>query len=238
MLYTYNSATTVSKAKIGSEYADLFADLVKGDVILNGTDSDKLADSVMVAVRFDDIKRNLNGYATEVKGEDGEESRYEYFNWREQQEQTEANNWQKYVFDFRYPKSGQTEASDNYYVTGGNGTGICSRAFMCNIMQVLTDENKLYVTQDGFDELGNINEDEYLEIKVSSSTKILRYDPDEEEFTPYVKGSDSTALKVEDLKGSDNYGINCSKALITYDSSSTSSSSASPTAKMIVIYGE
>ena len=86
MLYTYNSATTVSKTKIGQEYADLFADLVKGDVILNGLDSDKLADSVMVAVRFSDIKRNLDGYATEVKGKDGEGSTYEYCNWREEQE--------------------------------------------------------------------------------------------------------------------------------------------------------
>lgn len=238
MLYTYNSATTVSKTKIGSEYSDLFSDLVKGDVILSGTDSDKLADSVMVAVRFEDIKRKLDGAVTEIKGEDGEESTYELFNWREQQEQTEENNWQKYVYDFRYPKDGQTEASDNYYVTGGNGTGICSRAFMCNIMQVLTEENKLYVTQDGFDASGTLNEDEYLEIKVSSSTKILRYDADEEEFTPYVKGSDSTALKVEDLKGSENYGINCSKVLITYVSSGTGTSSTSPTAKFIVIYGE
>ncbi len=238
MLYTYNTATTVSKTKISSEYADLFANLTKGDVILSGTDSDKLADSVMVAVRFDDIKRNLNGYATEVKGEDGEASGHEYFNWREQQEQTEANNWQKYVFDFRYPKPNQTEASDNYYYTGGNTTGISSRAFMCNIMQVLTDENKLYVTQDGFDDLGILNEDDYLEVKVSSSTKILRYDAEEEEFTPYVKGTDSTALTVNDLKGSENYGVNCSKVLITYVSGSTSGSTASPTAKFIIIYGE
>ncbi|GEM_PF-316011 len=238
MLYTYNSATTVSKAKIGSEYSDLFADLVKGDVVLTGVDSDKLTDSVMVAVRYNDIKQNLAGYATEVKGEDGEESRYEYFNWRMEQEQTEANNWQKYVYDFRYPKSGQTEASDNYFVTGGNGTGIASRAFMCNIMQVLSEENKLYVTQDGFDELGTLDENNYLEIKLSSSTKIVRYDADEEQFTPYVKGTDSTLLTKDDLKGSDNYGINCSKVLITYVSSSTGNSSTSPTAKFIVIYGE
>ena len=238
MLYSYNSATTISKAKIGSEYSDLFSDLVKGDVILSGVNSDKLTDSVMVAVRFNDIKRILGGAATEIKGEEGEESRAEYFNWREQQEQTEANNWQKYVFDFRFPKEGQTEPSSSYYVTGGNGTGICSRAFMCNIMQVLNEENKLYVTQDGFDELGILNEDNYMEIKVSSSTKILRYDADEEEFTPYVKGSESTALTVNDLKDSENYGINCSKALITYVSSSTSASTASPTAKFIVIYGE
>ena len=237
MLYTYNSATTVSKTKISNEFKDDFADLVMGDVILNGADSDKLADSVVVALKFDDIKRVLDGYATPVKGEDGEEGSHEYYSWREEQEQTAANHWQKYVFDFRYPKDNLTEPTDNYWQTGGNATGIRSRAFMCNIMQVLTDENVLYVTRDGFDDLGTLNESDYFEVKVSSSTKIVRYDADEDEFTPYVKGTESTALTVNDLKDAENYGMNCSKVLITYVTGS-GSSSASPTAKFIVIYGE
>ncbi len=237
MLYTYNSATTVSKTKIAPENSDLFTGISKGDVILSGANSDKQADSVMVAVRFSDIKRILGGSAAEIKGEDGEDTTYEYFNWREAQTQTKENNWQKYVFDFRYPKPNQTAPSDNYYYTGGNSTGISSRAFMCNIMQVISEENKLYVTQDGFDDLGVLNEENFIEIRISSSTKILRYDADEEEFTPYVKGTDSTALTINDLKSSENYGINCSKALITYVTGTTTSS-VSPTAKFIVIYGE
>lgn len=238
MLHTYNSATTITKTKIAAEARDLFADLSKGDVILNGTDGDKMADTLMLAIDYDNIKRILDGYQTPVLDEEGEIAGHETYNWREEQEQTKDNNWQKYVFDFRYPKSNQSGASDNYYVTGGNVTGISSRAFMCNIMQVLSDANLLYVTRDGFNEYGILNEYDYMEIKTSSATKIVRYDADEKEFSPYVKGSDKTLLTVNDLKDAENYGSSCSKVLVTYVSGTTSSSTATPTAKFIVIYSE
>ncbi|MBR0365926.1 MAG: S-layer homology domain-containing protein, partial [Clostridia bacterium] len=215
MLSTYNSATTVTKTQISNDAKDMFAELVQGDVILSGVDSDKRADSLMIAVRYDDIKRILNGTQTPVYV-DGEPSGYETYNWCEEQEQTEYNNWQKYVFDFRYPKDNRTEPSDDYYVTGGNVTNISSRAFMCNIMQILSEDNLLYVTRDGFNEYGILNNSDYMEIKVSSSTKIVRYDPDEEEFSPYVKGTENTALTINDLKDAENYGSSCSKVLLTY----------------------
>lgn len=235
MLSTYNSATTVTKTQIANEAKNMFATLAQGDVILSGADSDKRADSFMLAVRYDDVKRILNGAKTPVYV-DGEPSGYETYNWCEEQEQTKDNNWQKYVFDFRYPKSGQTEPSDDYYETGGNVTNISSRAFMCNIMQVLSEDNLLYVTRDGFDEYGFLNENDYMEVKVPTSTKIVRYDPDEEEFSPYVKGTESTALTINDLKDAENYGSSCSKVLLTYVSGSKSSSTSNPTAKFIVIY--
>ncbi|MBQ3425526.1 MAG: S-layer homology domain-containing protein [Clostridia bacterium] len=238
MLHTYNSATTITDTKIASEAEYLFADLSKGDIILNGTDGDKMADSVMLAVDYDDIQRILNGEQTPIRDEEGEIIGSEIYNWREEQEQTKDNNWQKYVFDFRYPKKDQTEASDNYYTTGGNATDISSRAFMCNVMQVLEDDNMLYVTLDGFDELGLLNENDFIQIKTSSSTKVVRYDKDEKEFTPYVRGTEKTALTVKDLKDAENYGINCSKVLVTYVSGSTSKSTSTPTAKFIVIYSE
>ena len=237
MLSTYNSATSVSKTKISNDAKDLFAGLSKGDVILNGLDSDKRADSLMLAVDYDEVRRVLNGEQTAIY-QDGELFGYETFNWREEQEQTKDNDWQKYVFDFRYPKSNLTDPTDNYYETGGNVTNISSRAFMCNIMQVLPDENLLYVTRDGFNEFGILNDSDYMEIKTSSSTKIVRYDADEEEFTPYVKGTESTALTVNDLKDAENYGSSCSKVLITYVSKSKSSSTSNPTANFIVIYSE
>ncbi|MCH5211940.1 MAG: S-layer homology domain-containing protein [Oscillospiraceae bacterium] len=247
MLYTYNSATTVTKTKIAPDYKNVFTrNISKGDIILNGLDGDKYANTYMTAVKFSDIQDKLNGDVTASEDEEGN-MRYETYNWRDQQEQTADNYYQLYKYDFRYPKTaivqdvenGEEPSSsdlENYWTTGGNVTGISSRAFMVNIMQVLTDENLLYVTRDGFDESGNINESDYMEIKVSSSTKIVRYDAEEREFTPYAKGTESTALTIQDLKGANDYGTSCSKVLVTYVSGSTSSSSAVPTAKFIVIY--
>lgn len=247
MLYTYNSATTVTKTKIASEAKNKFIrNISKGDIILNGLDSDKYADTFMSAVKFSDVQNKLNGDVTALEDEEGN-MRYETYNWRDQQEQTADNYYQLYKYDFRYPKKSIIDAVENddepsssdienYWTTGGNVTNITSRAFMANIMQVLTDENLLYVTLDGFDDSGNLNESDYMEIKVSSSTKIVRYDADEKEFTPYARGTESTALTVQDLRGANDYGTSCSKVLVTYVSSSTSSSSATPTAKFIVIY--
>lgn len=231
VISTYNSTSTLSKTNVADTASSLFSGLLKGDVILNGTDGDKMADSLMVAVRYKAIKEILKGEPIEVS-----EGEYETYNWKEEQTQTAENNWQKYVFDFRYPKSGITAPTDNYYETGGNVTDISSRAFMCNVMQVLPESNLLYVTQDGFDEFGLLNEDNYMEIKTSSSTKVIRYDADDDKFTPYVKGSESTTLGVQDLKDAENYGSGCSKILLTYVSGSTSHSTSSPTAKFIVIY--
>ena len=236
MLSSYNSATTITKTKIANSAKDLFANLSKGDVFLSGTDSDKMADSVMLAVRNDDIDRKLG--RGKYKDAGPEVTNLETYNWCDTQDQTSDNNWQKYVFDFRYPKSGLTEPSDKYYETGGNITDISSRAFMCNIMQVLSEDNLLHVTRNGFDEFGFLDDSDYTEIKVSSSTKIVRYDSDEEEFTPYVKGTDSTTLTINDLKDAENYGSSCSKVLITYVSGSRTKSTTNPTAKFIVIYSE
>ncbi len=247
MLYTYNSATTVTKTKIAPEYESDFAVLRQGDIILNGTDSDKHADAFIQAIDYDDVLNILNGESTAVYDENGDLKGYETYNWTKEREQDAEHYYQKYVFDFRYPKTSVmnaitagTEPSDsdleNYWVTGGNVTGISSRAFMVNIMQVLPEENMLYVTRDGFDESGNLNENNYMELKVSSSTKIVRYDKDLKEFTPYAQGTENTALTVQDLKEAENYGSACSKALVTYVSGSTSTSTATPTAKFIVIY--
>ncbi len=232
-LYTYNSATTKSSATISSSPEDDFSRLGKGDIVLVGSNGDKELDTYMQAQDYDEINTILKGETVLVTDDEGNE-KYERFNWTATQEQTEENNWQKYKFDFRYPKTEVTDL-ENYWVTGGNYTGISSRAFMCNVLQVLEAENLIYVTPDGFDENGKLPED-YIEIKVSSSTKIIRYDTLEDEFTPYAEGTENTALTVTDLKGAEDYGDGCSKILLTYVSGSTSSSSATPTAKFIVIY--
>ena len=233
MLYTYNSSATVSSVPLAYD-AD-FSDISMGDVILCGTDADNMADSYMKVQDFDEIQRVLEGDPITYVDENGEE-KTESYAWMETQEQTEENNWQKYVFDWRYPKTGVSEPTDNYFQTGGNSTDIFSRAAMFNVLQVLPDSNALYVTRSGFDENGEIDDSTYEEIRVSSSTKIVRYDSNAEEFTPYAEGTEDTALTISDLKEAMYYGSDCSKVLITYVSSTTNSSSALPTARFIVIY--
>ena len=221
-LYTYNSTSTESSVALSSS----FSGVGKGDIVLVGLDKENKADNYMLVQDYDKIKEILNGKKVNEQT----------YNWTEEQTQTKDNNWQKYVYDWRYPKSGASEG-DNYYEDRGNITGIASRAAMYNVMQVLSEDNMLYLMQTGFEEDGTYDENNYLEIKTSSSTKIVRYDADKDEFTPYAEGTDSTALAVSDLKDAKNYGSGCSKILLTYASSSlTASSSTTPTAKFIVIY--
>ncbi len=232
-LSTYNSTATLSKSLI-SPSAD-FSAISRGDIILCGLDSENMADSYMLVQDYDKISRVLNGSSITYTDESGNE-RTETYTWNETQEQTEDNNWQKYVFDWRYPKTDLSGPTDDYYQTGGNSTDIFSRAAMFNVLQTLPDENALYVTKNGFDATGTIDDSSYEEIKVSSSTKIVRYDSDTDEFTPYAEGSENTSLALTDLRDAMYYGSDCSKVLITYVSSTTNSSSVTPTAKFIVIY--
>lgn len=234
-LYSYNTATTVTKTNISSSYESEMSDVGKGDVILYGTDGDKAIDSHIKAIDYDDIRRILDGETVEVTKEDGSIVKEKY-NWNETQEQTAENHWQKYVFDFRYPKTNITGPTDNYYLNGGNATNISSRACMYNLVQVVTGENVIYVTKNGFDEDGKYDDSSYEEIKVSTSTKYIRYDSDKKEFTPYAPDTEKTNIKVDDLKGAVNYGDTCSKIMVTYVSGTTTSSTSTPTAKFIVIY--
>lgn len=226
-LYTYDSSDTKSSSTIASSAASDFNRLSKGDVVLVGSNNDKELDSYMKVQDYDEIKSVLEGNADSTTGRS--------YDWTEEQEQSKENNWQKYKFDFRFPKNNLTEPDNNYWETGGNYTDISSRAFMCNVRQVLEDENQIYVTASGFDAEGKLPDD-YIEIKVSSSTKIVRYDSTENEFTPYAEGTSGTSISFKDLKGAEDYGDNCSKILLAYVSGSIKDSSVTPTAKFIVIY--
>lgn len=232
-LYTYNSSDSKSADTIASSPLNNFNRLAKGDVVVAGSNNDKELDSYMQVQDYDEIRAVLNGGAANVTDKDGTKTSRRY-DWTAQQEQTEENNWQQYKFDFRFPKSSVTNL-DSYWVSGGNNTDIASRAFMCNVLQVVEDENLIYVTRSGFDENGALPED-YIEIKVSGSAKIIRYDSAEDEFTPYAEGTTSTPISFKDLKGAEDYGDACSKILVTYVSASTNDSSSTPTAKFIVIY--
>ncbi len=216
MLRTYNCATSVSNLKISNESTDDFSTLEKGDVILTGLDGDNYADNYWLVQDYTKIREVLDGTT---------------YDWTATQTQTAANHWQKYVFDFRYPK-GTASATNDFYITSSNTTGILSRVAMFNVMQVLPEENLLYLTKEGFDADGNAIATSYETIAVSGNTKILRYDSDADEYTPYIVDSTSTTLTISDILDIENYGMSCSKIMLHY----YSESSGTPAAKFIVIY--
>ena len=216
MLRTFNCATSVTNLKISNEATDNFSSLEKGDVILTGLDGDNYADTYWQVMDYTKVREVLDGTTCD---------------WTATQTQTAANHWQKYVFDFRYPKSGAS-ATDSYYMTSSNTTGILSRVAMFNVLQVLPEEKLLYLTKEGFDADGNAIATSYETIAVSDNTKILRYDADADEYTPYIVDSTSTTLTISDILDIENYGMGCSKIMLHY----YSETSGTPTAKFIVIY--
>ena len=104
---------------------------------------------------------------------------------------------------------------------------------MYNVLQTLTDENQLYVTRKPFDANGETTDTSYETIRISSSTKIVRYDEDEDEFTPYAAGTD-TLLTINDILDAEGFGTGCSKIAIGVFHNSASSSI--PTIEFVVIY--
>ena len=100
---------------------------------------------------------------------------------------------------------------------------------MYNVLQVITDEepNKLYVTKDDPD-----SSSDYESINITSSTKIVRYDKDLEEFVSTAPDS-TQELTINDIYDIENYGSECSKIMVvSYNSSTT----AEPAIRFIVMY--
>ena len=195
-----------------------FSDVEVGDVIQFAYDSDNLIQGRVNNIRFSDIAAVL----------DGEEYDGQKYNWAEPLTPSEDNNYQKYKFDYRFKKAGSDE--DEMFTSSSLGTIPYSRACMYNVSQVLTDENKLFVTKSGFskDEGGAfvLDDSDYEEVNITSSTKILRMEDDREEISRYAAGTE-TAMTINDLKDAKNYGTECSKILVCLSKG---------TAKMIVVY--
>ena len=103
---------------------------------------------------------------------------------------------------------------------------------MYNVLQTIESENKLYVSPKLYESEGVFNTN-YEVINITSSTKIVRYDKDEDEFTPYAVGTD-TPLKIGDILDAEGFGAACSKIAVgAYLNTYTSSN---PIIKFIVIY--
>jgi hypothetical protein len=189
-----------------------------GDVIQFAYDSDNLIQGRINNIKFSDIAKVL----------DGEENDGQKYNWRAEQEPDESNNYQKYKFDYRYKKAGTDE--DEMYTSSTLGTIPYTRACMYNVSQVLLDEKKIYVTKNGFEKndegILELDDDDYEEITIASSTKILRMEDDREDISRYVADT-TTDLSMSDFKDAKNYGVDCSKILVC---------SSKGVAKLIVIY--
>lgn len=195
-----------------------FSNVQVGDVIQFAYDSDNLIQGRVNNISFSDIASVL----------DGQTNNDQKFNWREELTPSESNNYQKYKFDYRFKRAG-TE-NDEIYTSSTMGTVPYSRACMYNVSQVLLEDNKLYVTQDGFyeneDGILQLDDDDYEEITITSSTKILRMEEDREEISRYAADT-TTDLTINDIKDAKNYGADCSKILVC---------SSKGVAKLIVIY--
>lgn len=216
-VYTGSSATV---RKWNTFDRTEFADAKVGDVIQFAYDSDNLIQGRINNIFYSDIKNVLDANST---------NNDELYNWEEEVD-PETHNGQTMLFDYRFKKDGTSD--DELYQSSTLGLVPNSRAVMFNISQVLTDENKLYVTKKGFsageDGKMKLDDSDYEEISVTSSTRILRMDSTSSpnEITPYVADTTSN-LTINDLKDAKNYGIDCSKILVLMSKGN---------AKMILIY--
>lgn len=128
-------------------------------------------------------------------------------------------------------------AATDFDWTGISGTGAVSgykktTYAMYNVLQTVASENKLYVSPKLYESEGVINTN-YEVLNITSSTKIVRYDKDEDEFTPYAIGTD-TLLTINDILDAELFGTGCSK--IAVGAFHNTSSSSPPTIEFIVIY--
>lgn len=206
-----NSIKLTSKLVL-EEDEDEFEDLSKGDVIQYSYDSEGRIGNLKYVIKYEDIEEVLAG---------------EDYDWSETVTQTSANRWQKYKFDFKYPKAGAS-ATDDYYELYSTREDIArSRVAMFNVLRI--EDDKLHVTKDGFVD-GVLEPSDYEYVEISASTPIIKavYDNNGNltKFTEFGEDG-STKLSIEDFKDAQTYGLNCSKILVATNKSDV---------KMIVIY--
>ncbi|MGN0150082.1 MAG: S-layer homology domain-containing protein [Clostridia bacterium] len=203
-----------------------FSDIVVGDVIQFAYDTSKRVKDRINNIKFKDIAAVLDGNVQN----DGK-----LYDWNEEQEPTEENNYQSYKFDYRYKtldaggkpswNADANQYRDEIYTSSSVST-IYSRACMYNVSQVFEDEKKLYVTKNGFDSEGNVDDTDYEEVEITSSTKIIRMESNREALSKYAEDT-TTEMAFTDLKSAQYYGKDCSKILVC---------SSKGVAKLIVVY--
>lgn len=205
---TYNQATSLAKISIASKAEDDFEELGVGDIFLCGFDGDGRADKLFIVQDYDEIKEILDG--KRVSGQ--------IYNWTER-----GGSEEYHESKFNWKWANTSDTSINY-----------TRSCMFNLLQLVSEEKLMYVSQEGFDPSDESYDDtNYETIRYDDNTKVIRYDSTEKEFTPYVAGSDSL-LTVENLREAKYDQASCSKVMVVYQQGS--SSNVTPTAKFIVVY--
>lgn len=247
---TVYEGTTSTKSWLVKANNSEFDNVQPGDVIQFAYDDENKIQGLRSIFKYADIAAILKGktttvkYIEKVKGSGEEEAtgsgggetqgvtqdvtvtRVEKYNWNEETSaQTEANFYQKYVFDYRHPKSSVTDPNpDNYFVTyPSSSLGVVpkSRACVYNVYQLIENDagtiNKLYLTKEGFEngELRSSDVLDYDEVNITTSTKFLRMEDTGSDivFSPYAAGTE-TNLSATDLEAARDFGEECSKAMV------------------------
>ena len=232
--FSVYKGSTLTPAEWTTYNATEFADVEVGDVIQFAYDNDKLAQDRVNNIKFADIARVLDDENASI-----------LYDWTQEQTPDETNNYQSYVFDYRFKmldsvtkkpiwSDSLNAYKDETYTTTSLGTVEYLRAYVANVSQVLIDSKELVVTKHGFTQNENgewelplsSDRDKNETVKISSSTKIIRMDESRKELSRYVQGTE-TDLQYTDIRDAQNYGTDCSKILVC---------SLRGTAKLIVIY--
>lgn len=212
-----NNSQTATKAW-QTLSASEFADISAGDVIQFDYDTSNRAKNRKNNIRFSDIADVLDGNV---------QNNGRLYDWTEEITPSKDNNYQTFKFDYRvkYFDTEENQYFDEMY-TSGSLSSIYSRACMYNVSQVFEDEKKLYVTRNGFDSDGSLDDSNYEEIEITSSTKMLRMESNRKELSKFAEDT-TTELAITDLKSAQYFGTECSKILVC---------SSKGVAKLIVIY--
>ncbi len=109
------------------------------------------------------------------------------------------------------------------------GSSKSTRVNMYNVVRASYEENILHVSREAVANQAAL-EANYDEIAVSSSTPIVRYDAEADEFTPFAPDSSSN-LTIENIYDYANNGTECSRIAVV-----SLYTSASRTVQLIVIY--
>ena len=224
LISVYAGATTATKEWTALNKSE-FADVQPGDVIQFAYDDDNKIQGRKNIIKFSDVQSVLNDTTGKTVAYD-DETRTEIYNWNEEITQT-APEYQKYMFDYRYPKENLTGPVDNYYVEYTSsvlGKVPMSRVCIYNVYQLVEDANgtinKMYLTKEGFDastgELRSADKISYDEVTVSSNTRFIRMENSPSGITFNAYAPDTTeAITARDLKDAQHYGSECSKVMVT-----------------------
>lgn len=102
----------------------------------------------------------------------------------------------------------------NVEMDAESGT-VYSRAFVANVVEVIREDDGSYirVTQDGFDDDGNLASDHDERYEITSKTPIIRFDMSKDTVSAYADGTTSK-LTIDSLRDAKYSGTKCSKIFI------------------------